>query len=104
MYPTITEGSVKIKAKQLAQVNVMAPFLDEINSMDLQLQSKLLRVIEEKTVTRIGGDYAQKFDVRILAAINCSPEMFENLRTSSKVYSISPITASSIQAICPHAF
>ncbi len=43
-------------------------FLDEIGEMDLNLQAKLLRVIQEKEVTRIGGNNLIKLDVRILVA------------------------------------
>ncbi len=45
-------------------------FLDEIGDMPLSLQSKLLRVIQEKEVERIGGIKTKKVDVRILAATN----------------------------------
>lgn len=45
--------------------------LDEIGEMPLELQSKLLRIIQEKEVTRVGGTKSIKFDVRILAATNC---------------------------------
>lgn len=45
-------------------------FLDEINSMSINLQAKLLRVLEEKEVMRIGSDYVIPLDVRIIAAAN----------------------------------
>lgn len=45
-------------------------FLDEIGEMPLDMQSVLLRVLEEKAVTRIGGDKAIPVDVRIIAATN----------------------------------
>ncbi|MBP1927248.1 propionate catabolism operon transcriptional regulator [Sedimentibacter acidaminivorans] len=45
-------------------------FLDEINSISINLQTKLLRVLEEKEVMRIGSDYVIPLDVRILAASN----------------------------------
>lgn len=45
-------------------------FLDEINSLSLNLQSKLLRVIEEKEVMRIGSDYVIPLEIRIIAAAN----------------------------------
>jgi len=48
-------------------------FLDELNSMDLNMQAKLLKAIEEKKITRIGGERYKKVDVRILAALNESP-------------------------------
>jgi len=42
--------------------------LDEIGDMDLNLQSKLLRVLQEKEVTRVGGNEVIKLDVRIIVA------------------------------------
>jgi transcriptional regulator of acetoin/glycerol metabolism len=45
-------------------------FLDEIGEMPLELQIVLLRVIEERSVTRIGGKMTMPFDVRIIAATN----------------------------------
>ena len=45
-------------------------FLDEIADMPLHMQVKLLRVLQEKTITRIGSHRAQKVDVRIIAATN----------------------------------
>jgi DNA-binding NtrC family response regulator len=47
-------------------------FLDEIGEMDLSLQAKLLRVIQEKEVTRIGGSNTIKLDVRVLVATHRS--------------------------------
>jgi len=49
-------------------------FLDEINSMPLDLQAKLLRVIQDKTVRRVGATKTTKVDVRIIAATNIKPE------------------------------
>lgn len=43
-------------------------FLDEMGEMDLNLQSKLLRVLQEKEVSRLGGNQVIKLDVRILVA------------------------------------
>ncbi|MCX6250476.1 MAG: sigma-54 dependent transcriptional regulator [Bacteroidetes bacterium] len=45
-------------------------FLDEIGEMDLALQVKLLRVIQEKEVTRIGGKDLIKLDFRLIVATN----------------------------------
>ncbi|MGK0467466.1 sigma 54-interacting transcriptional regulator [Clostridium sp.] len=45
-------------------------FLDEINSVSLNLQAKLLRVLEEKEVMRLGSDYVIPLDVRIISAAN----------------------------------
>lgn len=43
-------------------------FLDEIGEMDLNLQAKLLRVLQEREVTRIGANQVIKLDVRVVAA------------------------------------
>lgn len=45
-------------------------FLDEINSMSLEMQAKLLRVIQNKTVTHVGGNEEIPVNVRIIAATN----------------------------------
>jgi two-component system response regulator HydG len=48
-------------------------FLDEIGEMPLQLQPKLLRVLEDGKVRRLGGKQEYEFDVRIIAATNQEP-------------------------------
>lgn len=45
-------------------------FLDEIGDMSLQAQSKLLRVLQEKRITRVGGEKDFEVDVRVIAATN----------------------------------
>ncbi len=45
-------------------------FLDEIGEMDLSLQVKILRVLQEKEIERVGGNGCKKVDVRIVAATN----------------------------------
>ncbi|HET7496905.1 MAG TPA: sigma-54 dependent transcriptional regulator [Candidatus Eisenbacteria bacterium] len=49
-------------------------FLDEITEMPLDLQVKLLRVLETGTIMRVGGDGLIEVDVRVIAASNRSPE------------------------------
>ena len=48
-------------------------FLDEINSMELAMQAKILKAIEEKKITRIGGIKPIQFDVKIISAVNEDP-------------------------------
>ena len=45
-------------------------FLDEIGDMDLALQAKLLRVLQEQVIERVGGGKPIKIDVRVVAATN----------------------------------
>lgn len=53
-------------------------FLDEINSMDISVQSKILKAIEEKNIRRLGGHKNINVDIRIIAAINEDP--FESIK------------------------
>lgn len=48
-------------------------FLDEINSMDISMQAKLLKAIEEQQVRRIGSAKSTHFHTRIICAMNKSP-------------------------------
>lgn len=68
-------------------------FLDEINSMDINMQAKLLKAIEEKKITRIGGLESKQTDVRIIAAINEIPEdcIKENRMRGDLYYRLSGI-------------
>lgn len=48
-------------------------FLDELNSMSLVMQSKLLRVLQERTFRRVGGKKDLELDVRIISSCNEDP-------------------------------
>lgn len=48
-------------------------FLDEVNSMDLSLQAKILKAIEEKKFRRVGGERDIHADVRVVSAMNVDP-------------------------------
>lgn len=61
-------GAVTRRIGKFEEAQKGTIFLDEIGEMDLSLQAKLLRVIQEKEVTRIGGNNTIKLDVRILVA------------------------------------
>lgn len=50
-------------------------FLDEMNSMPLELQSKLLRVLEDGFIRRVGGTSAIKVNVRVITAMNEPPDI-----------------------------
>ncbi|MBC8588574.1 sigma 54-interacting transcriptional regulator [Tissierellaceae bacterium BX21] len=50
-------------------------FLDEINSMPLELQSKLLRVLQDGNIRRVGDTKTVDVDVRIITATNIPPEI-----------------------------
>jgi DNA-binding NtrC family response regulator len=49
-------------------------FLDEITEMSMELQAKLLRVIQERKIRRVGGDVEIPIDVRWVSATNRDPE------------------------------
>ncbi len=63
-------GAIDRKAGKFEQANGGTIFLDEIGDMPLELQAKLLRVLQEKEVTRTGGTSPIPVDVRIVAATN----------------------------------
>ncbi|ACY85940.1 putative regulatory protein [Edwardsiella piscicida] len=48
-------------------------FLDELNAMPLEMQSKLLRFLQDKTYWKLGGSQQKQSDVRIVAAMNEAP-------------------------------
>ena len=49
-------------------------FMDEIGEMDHGVQSKLLRILQDYQVTRVGDSRSQQVDVRVIAATNCNLE------------------------------
>ena len=65
-------GAVKDRAGRFELADGGTLFLDEIGEVPLDLQSKLLRVLQEGTFERIGDENTRKVDVRIIAATNRS--------------------------------
>jgi diguanylate cyclase (GGDEF)-like protein len=63
-------GAQARRAGRLAEANYGTVLLDEIGELPLEVQSKMLRFVQEKQLTRVGGTRQQKVDVRILAATN----------------------------------
>ena len=63
-------GAVADRAGKFEQADGGTLFLDEIGDMALAAQAKVLRVLQDGEVTRIGGSKRLKIDVRVLAATN----------------------------------
>ena len=63
-------GAVKEHRGLFEQAQGGTLFLDEIAEMPIHLQAKLLRVLQERQLTRLGGERALDLDVRVLAATN----------------------------------
>lgn len=74
--------------------NTGTVFLDEIGDLSLPLQGKLLRVLQQKTVTRIGSTTPIHLDVRIIAATNCDLEQMvkDNLFREDLFYRLNVVT------------
>lgn len=80
LFETILFGSVKgaftgavDKPGLFEEANGGTLFLDEINSMPFNLQAKLLRVLQDGKVRRVGDNKERKVDVRIITAMNIEP-------------------------------
>jgi len=67
-------GALKDKAGKFEAANHGTIFLDEIGTMPLHLQTKLLRVLQEQEVERVGSNKPVRLDVRVLSATNVDLE------------------------------
>jgi DNA-binding NtrC family response regulator len=61
-------GAIARKPGKFEEANGGTIFLDEIAEMDFSLQSKILRVLQEREVVRVGGNEKVKLDVRLIVA------------------------------------
>jgi two-component system, NtrC family, response regulator AtoC len=66
-------GALKERIGKFELANGGTLFLDEITEMPIQLQSKLLRVLQESVVEKLGGNRQIALDVRVVAATNRDP-------------------------------
>ncbi len=63
-------GADRRKEGRFSQAHGGSLFLDEISEMSLTMQVKLLRVLQEREFTRVGGEHTIHVDVRVIAATN----------------------------------
>jgi len=63
-------GAERKKEGRFVQAHGGSLFLDEVSEMPLTMQVKLLRVIQERELTRVGGEKSLTVDVRVVAATN----------------------------------
>jgi len=63
-------GAIKDRKGKFEQAHGSTIFLDEVAEMPLAAQAKLLRVLQERTIERLGGNREISIDVRIIAATN----------------------------------
>ena len=71
-------GAVADKPGRFEQANTGTIFLDEIADMSLKTQAKVLRVLQEQVLERVGGTQRIKVDVRVVAATN--KDLLEEIR------------------------
>lgn len=67
-------GADRQRIGKIEYANGGTVFLDEIGDISLNLQAKLLRLLQEKSIERVGGKHPIQADVRILAATNADLE------------------------------
>ncbi len=67
-------GAVAARVGRFREASCGTLFLDEIGDMPVDLQAKLLRVLQEGEVTPVGGSRPERVDVRIIAATHSDPD------------------------------
>lgn len=63
-------GAIAQRIGKFEEANKGTLFLDEISEMDMNMQSKMLRVLQEREIIRVGSNKEVKIDVRIITASN----------------------------------
>jgi DNA-binding NtrC family response regulator len=63
-------GATRQRRGRFERANTGTLFLDEVGDMPLDMQAKLLRVLQEQEIERVGGSDTLKIDVRVVAATN----------------------------------
>jgi len=61
-------GAVKLHRGRIEQARRGSLFLDDVDDLPVETQSKLLRVLEERTFQRVGGEELQRADIRLISA------------------------------------
>jgi two-component system nitrogen regulation response regulator NtrX len=86
-------GAVADRAGKFEQADGGTLFLDEVGDMSLAAQAKLLRVLQEGVVTRIGGSKSVTVDVRVIAATNkeLREEILENRFREDLLYRLNVV-------------
>jgi len=74
-------GAVARRIGKFEEANGGTLLLDEISEMDLRLQAKLLRAIQEREIDRVGGNGPVKIDIRIIATSN--RDLIEEVRAGN---------------------
>lgn len=106
-------GATSSRKGRFEEANGGTIFLDEIGELPLTMQAKILRVLQERTFERVGGNHPVKVDIRVVAATNRNlAEMVEKGEFREDLYyrlNVFPITipplrdrASDIIALADH--
>jgi DNA-binding NtrC family response regulator len=94
-------GAIHHRAGRFEQAHGGTLFLDEIGEMPVSLQAKLLRVLQEREVQRLGSPESTKVDIRVVAATNANlPERVRQGRFREDLYyrlNVVPVTLPSLR-------